>query len=165
MIFSSTLAVLTLSGLMGANLSVQPDWQTDYRKALALATKEHKPLAVFIVKGESKKLANLSTEVSKELKAHYIAVTINSADAEGKKLAQAFELTEGVVISDRTGEKQAYRIEGKTNADDLPQTLARLADPKHVTTTTEVHGAAAPVTAASFFAPSTYCPSCQQGRR
>jgi hypothetical protein len=165
MIFSSTLAVLTLSGMLGANLSTQPDWQTDYRKAMALAVKEHKPLAVFIVKGESKKLANLPADVSKALKANYIAVTINSSDAEGKKIAQAFELTEGVVISDRTGEKQAYRIEGKTSTDDLPQTLVRLADPKHVTTTTEVHGEAAPITAASFFAPSSYCPSCQQGKR
>lgn len=162
--FSATLAVLTLSGLVGVNAPGQLEWQSDYRKALAIAMKEHKPLAVFIVKGESKQLQNLPSDVTKVLKNEYIAVTINSTDAEGMKLAKAFELNEGVVISDRTGEKQAFRMEGKTNAEDLPQVLIRLADPKHVTTTTEVYGAA-PVTAASFFAPAPYCPSCQQGRR
>lgn len=165
MIFSTSLAMLALSGMLGANVSAQPEWQSDYRKALAMAVKEHKPLAVFIVKGEAKKLQQLPSEVAKVLKSEYISVTINSADVDGKKIAQAFELTEGVVISDRTGEKQAYRIEGKTSTDDLSKTLTRLAEPNRVTTTTEVYGEAAPVTATSFFAPAPYCPSCQQQPR
>lgn len=165
MIFSTSLAVLALSGMLGANVSTQPEWQSDYRKALAMAVKEHKPLAVFVVKGEGKKLPQLPTDVAKVLKSEYISVTINSNDVEGKKIAQALELTEGVVISDRTGEKQAYRIEGKTSAEDLSKTLVRLAEPNRVATTTEVQGEAAPVTVTSFFAPAPYCSSCQQGKR
>ncbi len=165
MIFSTSFAVMAISGLIGANLSTQVEWKSDYRQAVELAAKEHKPLAVFIVKGDAKKLNQLPTDVQKVLKERYIAVTINSADANGKKLAKAFEINEGIVISDRTGEKQAYRVEGQTSTSDLPQTLVRLAEPNRVTTTTEVHGAAAPVTATSYFSPAPYCPSCQLQRR
>lgn len=163
---STSLAVLALSGLIQANLTVQPAWQTDYTAAVKLSAKEHKPLAVFITKGAAKNLDQLPDAAAKVLKTNYIAVAINSDDATGKKLAEAFEMTEGVVISDATGGKQALRIEGQTNPSDLPETLERLAQPNHVTTTTEVYGAAPaavvapPVT--SYYTPAPYCRSCQQ---
>lgn len=161
----TTVAVLSLTGLLGANVSVQPEWQTDYWKAQTIAAEQHKPLAVFIVKGNVKDALKLTDDAAKELKSHFVAVTINSDDIKNKKLAEAFEMTEGVVISDRTGEKQALRIEGKTSTSDLPQTLARMAKVE-TATTTEVQGT--PVSSSlvpSYFAPASYCPSCQQGRR
>lgn len=173
MMFSTTLAVLTVSGFLGANLSVQPTWQTDYNTALTLSAKEHKPLAVFITKGSAKTLDQLPDAAAKVLKANYIAVTINSDDATGKKLAAAFEMTEGVVVSDATGAKQALRIEGQTNPTDLAQTLERVATTTQVTTT-EVYGGvvAAPImmeapsiastVVPSYYTPAPYCKNCQQ---
>lgn len=170
MMFSSTLAVLTMSGLLGTNLAVQPAWQSDYRTALKMAAEQHKPLAVFITKGKPADL-KLNDETAKVLKANYVVLAVCSDDAKGKALAQSFEMTEGVVVSDRTGEKQALRIEGTTSPTDLPQTLARLADPTRVSTTTEVQGAApaAPSVASQivptyYYAPAPTCTSCQQRR-
>ncbi|QEL20173.1 hypothetical protein [Limnoglobus roseus] len=165
MMFTTSMAVLALSGLLGTNLAVQPAWQTDYKAALTLSAKEHKPLAVFITKGAAKNLDQLPDAAAKVLKTNYIAVTINSDDATGKELAVAFGMTEGVIISDATGAKQALRIEGQTNPTDLPQTLERLAQPSHVTTTTEVYGAAPSVTSTvvpSYYTPAPYCKNCQQ---
>lgn len=163
MMFSTTLAVMAVSGMLSANLSVQPAWQTDYKAALTLSVKEQKPLAVFITKGSPKNL-DLPEAAAKVLKANYIVVSINTEDALGKKQAEAFEMTEGVVISDKTGSKQALRIEGQTAPADLPQTLERLAAATQVVTT-EVQGApsVASTVVPSYYAPSTYCPSCQQG--
>jgi hypothetical protein len=147
----TTLTVLTLSGLLGTNLAVQPAWQSDYRTALKMAAEQHKPLAVFIGKGKPADL-KLTDETAKVLKANYVVLAVNTADAKGLALAQTFEMTEGVVVSDRTGERQALRIVGTTAPADLPQTLARLADPARVPVTTEVQGpaAVAPAPAPSF---------------
>ncbi len=183
MMLTTSMAVLALSGLLNVNLAVQTTWQTDYKVALTLSVKEHKPLAVFITKGATNTLAQLPEAAAKVLNANYIAVTINSDDATGKKLAEAFEMTEGVVISDATGATQALRIEGQTNPSDLPQTLERLAHPSQVPATTEVYGAAPVVTATpivtaapvyapapsiastivpSYYTPAPACKNCQQ---
>lgn len=163
MMFSTTLAVMAMSSMLSANLAVQPAWQTDYKAALTLSAKEQKPLAVFITKGSPKSL-ELTDATAKVLKANYIVVSINTEDALGKKQAEAFEMTEGVVISDKTGSKQALRIEGQTNPSDLPQTLERLASTTTQLVTTEVQGApsVASTVVPSYTSPSTYCPSCQQ---
>ena len=137
---SATLAVMAFAGLFGPSNAGQIKWHSDYRSAQKLAVEQHKPLAVFIAKGSSDLLRKIPTDVAQVLRTDYVAVVVDSDDAEGKKLAAAFELTVGVIVSDRTGEKQALRIEGTLSPGDFSRTLERLANPDRVATTTEVQG-------------------------
>jgi hypothetical protein len=155
MTLPASLAVLCLSGLLGTNLSVQPTWQTDYRTARNLSIEQNKPLAVFISKGKNANLSKLTDETAKLLKTNFVVLTINSEDTKGKSLAEAFEMVEGVVISDRTGAKQALRVDGETNPNNLSQTLARMVEPEPTAPAPSI---------ASQFAPSyltTPAPVCR----
>lgn len=104
---SATLAVLALTGLIGPSKTSDVQWHKDYSSAMKLAIEQHKPLAVFITKGYTDSLKKISSDSAKILRSDYVVVVIDSEDADGKKLASIFELNVGVVVSDRTGEKQA----------------------------------------------------------
>ena len=137
---SATLAVMAFTGLFGPASAAPIKWHSDYRSAQKLAIEQHKPLVVFIAKGSSELLRKIPTDVVQALRSGYVAVVVDSDEAEGKKLAAAFEMTVGVIVSDRSGEKQALRIEGTLSPDDFSRTLERLANPDRVATTTEVQG-------------------------
>ena len=50
--FSTSLATAAVAGLLASgSLAHQPAWQSDYRKALAQAAEQQKPVAVFIARG------------------------------------------------------------------------------------------------------------------
>jgi hypothetical protein len=137
LIFSTSVAVTALCGMICTS-SLTLTWQTDYRVASEMAAKSHKPLAVFITNSTDAVTRDLSSDARRILNTNYVSVIVDSKDATGKLLSERFEMSVGVVISDRTGGKQAMRIEGTTNPANLADILGRLSQSEHVTMRTEV---------------------------
>ena len=78
---------------------------------------QHKPLAVFIGRGQAGYTrlvtdGGLGADTAKLLKQGYVSLYLDVDTAAGKQVAESFRMTEGVVISDRTGGVQALRHEG-----------------------------------------------------
>jgi hypothetical protein len=135
--FTSAL-VVALLGFAEPSKS-QPIWMTEYYVAQKAAKEKGKPLAVFLGEGKDgwKKLSRkgqLSEEALKVLASDYTCVFVDTKHKEGKELAQAFEFEEGLglVISDRTGDLQAFRHEGDLADATLVRYLERFADPNLV---------------------------------
>lgn len=160
-----------------------PDWQTDYRVALARVSAEHKPVAVFIAAGTNgyAKLVSegqLGTDATGLLSQQYVALHVDTTTPAGRQTAQSFGMTEGLVISDRTGGVQAYRHEGPLSQAELTSSLRALAEvATPVTTSTSfypIQAVAQPVAAPVYatpqpvFAPASVFPpvqsSCPNGR-
>jgi hypothetical protein len=105
-----------------------PTWQSDYVAARKRGSKDNKALAVFIGSGargwekvcrESK----LTPAVRKLLADHYVCVYVDAGEARGKRLADDFDMTQGLVVSTRDGESQAFRQTGRIGSKDLESTL------------------------------------------
>ncbi len=137
--FSTSLTALALSTLLASGIPTPATWQPDYRSAVLRAATDKKPLAVFLVKDDSAVKAIPATALDK-LKREYVAVIVNTETESGKKLATSFEMTEGLVISDASGAKQAFRHVGSIPTTDLPSTLERFAHVSQVVTATETQG-------------------------
>lgn len=170
--FTTSLTVAAvLGGLAANNLPAQPDWATSYGKALSLAAEQHKPVAVFITNGGLAHLTKgegLGSDASKTLRTHYIAVQIDATTDAGKQMATAFGVTEGVVISDRSGEKIALRHAGEVASAALTGYLTKYAEQQTISYT-ENQSANAPAVAAPapVYQPSFVYPSgggCANGR-
>jgi hypothetical protein len=140
-------------------------WENDYRQARSVAISAEKPLAVFVGKGADgwKKIVRngqLDADSQKSLAERYVIVYVNQDTNAGRKTAEAFELSgkQGLVISDRTGKLQAFRLEGDLTCSDLSQRLTRYSDPTFVTVTTETN---APAIQANYVNPfRSNCPFC-----
>jgi hypothetical protein len=144
MMLSTSLTAVVLAGLI-STVPAQPAFQTDYAKALSEATAAQKPLAVFIAHGEAgfaRILADgkLDAEEARLLKASYVCVYVDTDTSAGKKLADAFEMTQGLVLSSKAGEKQALRHEGMVPSAEMSRYLEKYSDPNRVVLTTEVGG-------------------------
>jgi len=116
--FTAAALVVLSSG------SVTPTWQKDYASAMAAAVAQQKPMAVFIGQGEAgytKLVAGgqLPATVSELLASKYVPVYVNTETPAGKALAGQFEMSAGLVVSTRGGEKQALRLPGTVNGTDL----------------------------------------------
>ena len=63
---------------------------------------------------------------------------MDTESREGKRLASAFQVTEstGLVVSDLTGDYQAFRYNGTLSDKDLTHSLKRFANPDRVVSTT-----------------------------
>ena len=81
----------------------------------------------------------LDTSVAEVLGASYVCVYVDTTTDRGRMLADAFEMKSGLVLSDRTGEKQAFRHEGTLSNGDLARVLQRYSAPDRVVTRTETH--------------------------
>lgn len=117
--FSTSLAALAVAGALtaGSLTPSQPTWQTSYRVALSQVAEQHKPLAVFIGRGEAGYArlvtdGGLGADAGKLLKQGYVSLYLDVETPTGKQVAEAFKMTEGVVISDKTGGTMALRHEG-----------------------------------------------------
>ena len=136
----TSFLVLALTGSVAAD-AANPTWQNDYVAARSQVQREGKPLAVFIGSGESgwEKVSALSNEVKQVLANKYICVYVDSKIDEGKRLADAFEMPGGlgIVISDKTGDLQAFRHEGNLSNEALTTYLVRYSDPNRVVQTTD----------------------------
>lgn len=142
----TSMAVLVMSSVMAAATPTPlPIWHRDYAAAHALAARQSKPLAVFVGHGDSGVLSvikqtELSSTTTKLLKNSYVCMYVDTDSESGKKLSTALEMTSGIVISDRTGGKQALRYEGQVSEEDLKSFLIKYSDLQGNVTSTETLG-------------------------
>jgi len=133
----TSIVLVALTGSLVASSGYDSlTWQKDYAEARKMGQTEKKPLAVFIgngVGGQEKvcKDGKLSPEVEKMLADSYICVYVDASTPEGQNLASAFAITKGMglVLSDRTGEMQAFSHEGDLSATDMNRWVKQFADP------------------------------------
>jgi hypothetical protein len=123
---------------------VAPTWLNDYDRACKIGRQDGRPLAVFLAPGKTgpQKLiteGKLDKDVEKLLGAHYVCVFLDTSKEANQRLAARFELNQGkgIVISDRSGSKQAFRKEGLLPSRDLERSLRRYADAERVVLQTE----------------------------
>jgi hypothetical protein len=166
----TSILLVALSGVAPSAETKAPVWSLDYAAAKKMSASEKKPLAVFLAPGTGAydKIGRdgLGDEARGLLTSRYVCVHVDTSTSRGKELAQAFEMSDGlgIVIGDRTGDKQAFRHEGDLARADLVRYLKRYSDPDYVVVRTEsnpehVHKPAAGVTYPSY-APAGSCPSC-----
>jgi hypothetical protein len=166
--YTSILLVALTGVAPSADGAKAPKWSLDYTAAAKQAAQAKKPLAVFLAPGEGAyqkigREGGIGAEAEGILADRYVCVHIDTTTAKGKELARAFAIPEGlgIVISDRTGEKQAFRHEGDLARADLVRYLTRYGDSNFVFVETESnpgHTHAAPVVYSGG-----YCPTCSGG--
>jgi len=137
LIFTTSLAAVALSGLMSSAIPSQPAWTSDYRQALSAASEARKPIAVFITKGSQSQLTKGEGlgDAAQLLKDGYVALHIDTTTEKGQTLAKSFDLTEGLIISDKSGGVQALRHAGTVSPTELNGYLTKYAGTEAVTTT------------------------------
>ncbi|MCS6851318.1 MAG: hypothetical protein NZ700_09140 [Gemmataceae bacterium] len=143
---TTMLAFTLLAGLCAG--SGAPAWHHDYYRCQQLSMRQQKPLAIVLGKGAGgwDQIAlegKLSAAVLKLLADNYLCVYVDTTLDHNQELAAALNLRDGVglVLGDRTGERQAFWHAGQLAQRDLARYLQKYADPKLVVTYTERHGA------------------------
>jgi hypothetical protein len=144
-----------------------PDWKQDYATASREGKSARKPLAVFVGQGadgwtQVSDTGRLGPQIRDLLKSEYVCLYVDRDTSAGQKLAAAFELAmegPGLVISDRSGQLQAFRRSGKLAPDALMGFLRAYSDPNRVVRTTET-GERADV---RFYPPNTSAPGATGG--
>jgi len=135
---SSLAALVTLAT---AAAPTAPSFQSSYSRAVTLASEQQKPVAVFIGAGQAG-YANLvadgtmPVEATKTLQSQYVCLYVDTTTADGQELAGRFRMSEGLVISDRTGGLQAFRHNGTITAAELTNSVRTFAEPGFVANTT-----------------------------
>lgn len=139
----TSMALVALMGLLPTRASVDnPTWLNDYSQARKLGQSESRPLAVFIGSGEQgyEKLlegGKMSPQARRLLADQYVCVYVDTSTEAGRRLATDFAVqTTGLVISDRSGDYQAFHFRGTLTDDDLTRSLKRFAAPDYVVRST-----------------------------
>lgn len=122
-------------------------WLLDYAQGLNQVVVQNKPLAVVFGTGANSGAKALQTAVARHavsqiLANHYICVYVDTASATGKELSKRFGITKatGLVLSDRSGEKQAFWHEGSLSNSRIASYLRKYADPLTLVESTEKRG-------------------------
>ena len=168
--YTSMIALVTTTLLGSAPSATVPLWQSDYGQALSEAGRVRKPLVVAIghgANGWDKVVADAFSEPTiVALRSEFVCLYVDTDTPAGQKLADQLQLSTGpaLVITDRTGQLQAYKRSGALPDVEVRRVLFRFADPDQVVRTTETSGVrpAAPAPAAtSYYTPATlnYCPT------
>jgi len=139
----TSLVLMALNGLLIAPLSETVAWHHDYSAARQTGQTHQKPLAVFIGSGAGGydkvcRDGKLSADLQKALLDNYICVYVDSTTPAGQQLATDFAVTRGtgLIISDRTGDRQAFYHDGELSEDDLSRWVNHFANPNVVVNTT-----------------------------
>ena len=135
---------LTLSLLLAPVVAVpdRPTWQSSYSVGLEIGQKAGKPVAVFVGSGLQGQAAlvkegQFSADALKVLAQKYVCVYLDRSQTANQHLVRDLGITQaGVVVSDRTGNYQAFHQDGVIALDVLTRQLNRFADPKLVVSTT-----------------------------
>src|SRR5262245_21736143 len=130
--YTSVVLFALAGSFMQPALTNSPKWTNDYGLAWKQGHAEKKPLAVFIGSGDVgvenvSREGKLSPEAKRLLDAHYICVYVDAEGAAGKSLAASLKVTDGrgLVISDRSGDYQAFRHQGRLSGDELEHYLRK----------------------------------------
>ncbi len=149
---TTTFAAVVLSAALANEATVAPAWESNYTRATETAIAQRKPLAVFIGRGESGYAkvvgGDMPSEANRLLASNYVAVYLNTDTAEGKRLATAFGVNEGMVLSCRGCQVQALKYGGAVPAVELAGYLTKYSSPTVAVATTE-HGGTAVAPAAA----------------
>jgi hypothetical protein len=144
---SSIVVVALVSNLLpGVVADEEIHWHTNYQQARAACVSGKKPMAVVAGMGLGgyKKLVRegkLGEESTKQLRDNYICCYIDIETPEGKSLAAEFHLNNGgIVLSDKTGDLQAFYHQGTMADGDLVACLRKCADPNRTVQMTETLG-------------------------
>lgn len=126
--YTSIVLVALAGSAAGAEALPESVLWKDYATARKIGRDESKPVAVFIGQGaagwqERSREGALSRDVTRLLRERYVCVYVDTATAEGKKLAAAFEMDAGVVLSTAQGDHQAFRKPGSLTNEDLAEKL------------------------------------------
>jgi hypothetical protein len=162
---TSIMGVALAAALFPAHATLAPAWQTDYRTARELGDREHKPLVVVIGSGKTPwanlaRAAEQDGSINQTLRSSYVCLFVDTDTTEGQRLAQSFEMSgPGVVISDRSGEFQAYRRAGEVPAGELASALTSHADDTYVARKLAPPAPAAAPVAPAYYAPPAYYPT------
>ena len=120
----------------------RPTWMNDYDQARKEARQANKPLAVVLAPGSKgwdqlSKAGKLGKNVQKLLDSSYVCVYVDTN--RDQRLASSFEIGDGpgLVLSDRTGNLQAFRHEGDLSDEDLERQLRKFSDPERMVRATE----------------------------
>ena len=159
--YTSIMGV-ALAAFVSAN-SLAPAWHNSYRQARDLGEKERKPIVVVIGSGKTPwanltKAAEQDESINLTLRTSYVCLFVDTDTTEGQTLARSFDMSQGLVISDKSGEVQAFRHAGEIPAGELAKTLTTHANG-------EIVIRKAPVQAQPVYYPSFGgdCPSCRRG--
>src|SRR5262249_43696729 len=121
--------------------------------------KEGRPLAVFVGSGKAgykavSREGTLNADVRKLLKENYVCVYLDADKPASQTLIDALEITrgKGLVISDRTGQVQAFHHDGTLTDGPMARSLRRFADPATTVRTTETN----PSSRVSYYPPNGY---------
>ncbi len=146
-------------------------WQTDYASAQRQAANQGKPLAVVFGEGPNgwKQLSGgtLSEAAADTLAKQYVCCYVDTTTPAGQTLARGFEMTGpvGLVISDHSGQLQAYWHDGTLPADLLANRLRQYSDPQRAVNRTDVGTPVSPVSyyppQAPAVAPAAFAPAAQ----
>lgn len=154
----TSVAILALASFVAPSPApFNQHWSGDYAAARKHAQKEQKPLAVFI--GSGQKVAwdeTLTEPIRKILTQKYVCVYVDTTKQNGRTLADEFEITKGLglVISDRTGNIQAYHHDGGMESKALAARLQRFSDPDLDVQRTESNSRASYYPSAQNYTPS-----------
>ena len=159
----TSVAILAFSTLCSVSAADALVWRTDYGAAQEHAQAVGKPLAVFVGSGTRgwEKVARggkLSARATRLLAASYVPVYLNTDTRQGKRLAADLQITKGrgLVLSDATGQLQAFWHEGDLTDAALRGHLKHFADPERAVLVTETNPPAGRSRARTSAAPPVY---------
>ena len=169
----SSLVGFAMTAMLTSSVNL-PAWQTDYRNAREQAARDHRPLAIVIGTGSSgwDAVVPMVDRTADDLRTNFVCVYVDKNTPAGQKLARDFEMTDtvGVVISDRTGDFQAFRHTGKIEEAEMHRAAVRYADPAYRVLRTET-AVPEPVQTQSNYQQQAYpaatnggCPNCQRAQ-
>jgi hypothetical protein len=163
---TSIVGVALAAILTPAHATLAPAWQHDYGTAREVGSREHKPLVVVIGSGQTPwaNLARVSEQdesINQTLRSNYVCLFVDTDTPTGQRLARSFEMSgPGVVISDRTGQYQAYRKAGEVPAAELARELTNHTDDAYVARKLAPPAQpVAPVVQPVYYAAPTYSPA------
>ena len=176
----SSMVGIAMTAMLTSSVNL-PAWQMDYRNAKEMAARDHRPLAVVIGTGSTgwDAVVPMVDRTADAMRTGYVCVYVDKSTPAGRKLAGEFEMSDtvGVVISDRTGEFQAFRHSGRIDEAELVRATARYADPAYRVLRTETVVPEQPVSPVGYYqsqyaapqsatsAPAqSSCPNCQRAQ-
>jgi hypothetical protein len=157
--YTSIMGVAIAAAFASAGPALTPAWHHEYRQAREIGERERKPLVVVIGSGKTpwanlSKVAGEDESINQTLLSSYVCLFVDVDTPEGQKLSKFFGMTTGLVISDKTGDVQAYRQIGEQSAAQVSNALknhikGEIAKPVFIPTSNPTFG--------------SDCPSCRRG--
>lgn len=134
--YTSVFASLCV-GIMASAATAAPRLTEDYFSAMRQGQKEKRPLAVFVASGNGNwekavKEGKIEEATKKLIERDYILVYLDKDKAAARKLVDQFGIhsSQGLVLSDRAGQLQAFHFDGAIGEGELRQQLEKFADPQ-----------------------------------